>query len=183
MNNSYKQIIDKKLNGHQIDVIRRAIKFLITRDGKCHLVSLAAYLVTLNKNGFVSGNWCGYRKFRSMIEAYPEFFEIYDTESTDLAVRIIGNHSKIDEQEAEYGIDMNFDHFVYNYISPEFAKEVCGEFDLKDVLEDYCVFCNYLIYTYHKAIVDKKVLERGKLRLFHTGWFHNDTDDVFMLRG
>lgn len=173
----------KKLNGHQIDVLRRAILFLVARDGKARLVILASHLLTLDENGFKSGYWCGYRKLHLMIEAYPEFFEIYDDDTTDMSVRIVGNQGRVGNQYAKQPIDMNFDHFVYNYITSEFADEIRREYNLSDGMEDYCVFCNFLRYTYYKAEKEGKVLEHGNLRMFHTGWFHDNTDDVYMLWG
>lgn len=173
----------KKLNGHQIEVLRRAIIFLIARDGKARLVNLASYLLTLDENGFTSGYWCGYRKLRPMIEAYEELFEIYGTETTDMSVRIVNSQGHVVNQDTKLPIDMNFDHFVYNYITPDFAEEIRREYNLGDGLENYCVFCNYVRYTFHKAVAEGKVLEKGHLRMFHTGWFHNNTDDVYMLWG
>lgn len=176
-------IVMKKLNGHQIDVLRRAITFLIARDGKARLVILASYLLTLDENGFACGDWCGYGKLRPMIEAYPEFFEIYGSESTDMSVRIVGNQGHGVSHDTKKTIDMNFDHFVYKYITPDLAEEIRCEYNLTDGMEDYCVFCNFLRYTYYKAEKEGKSLEHGNIRMFHTGWFHNNTDAVFMVWG
>lgn len=173
----------KKLNGHQIDVLRRAILFLVARDGKARLVILASYLLTLDENGFKSGYWCGYRKLHLMIEAYPEFFEIYDADTTDRSVRIVGNQGHVGNQYAKQPFDMNFDHFINNYITSEFADEIRREYNLSDGMEDYCVLCNFLRYTYYKAEKEEKVFGNGTMRMFHTGWFHNNTDEVYMLWG
>lgn len=173
----------KKLNGHQIDLIRRAILFLIERDGQARLDILDSYLISLNKTGFKEDYWCGYYEFRSMVEAYPEFFEIYGDKSADMSVRIVDRKRHQDNQDVRLSVDMNFDHFVYRYITPEFAEEICREYNLADGLDNYCVFCNYVRYTYYKAQKEGKTLEYGNLRMFHTGWFHNNTDDVYMLWG
>ena len=184
MYNSYMTIIEmKKLNGHQIDVLRRAIRFLIERDDKARLVILASYLISLKENGFFSGDWCGYLKLRPMIEAYPEFFEIYDDGTTDLSVRIVDSQGHLANQDTKQHIDMNFDHFVYKYITPDFADEIRREYSLTDGMEDFCVFCNSVRYTYYKAEKEGKVLGNGTMRMFHTGWFHNNTDEVYMLWG
>lgn len=172
----------KNLNRHQIDVIRRAIKYLIARDGEASLVSLASYLLSLNEKGFIGDNWCGYPKFRPMIDAYPEFFEIYGHDATNKFVRI-REHVISENQPIRAESEKDFGNFVYRNITPELAQEVSMEFGLNDGLEDYCVFCNYLIYTFYKAVAEGKVLQFGNLRMFHTGWFHNNTDDVYMLWG
>lgn len=173
----------KKLNGHQIDVLRRAIVFLNARDGRARLVRLSSYLQTLDENGFTSGYWCGYGRLRTMIEAYPEFFEIYGSDSTDLSVRIADSRRLQGIRENRESVDMNFDRFVYKNIKPGFAEEIRREYNLADGLENHCVLCNYLIYMNYKAMAENKVLECGNIRMFHTGWFHNDTDDVYMLWG
>lgn len=173
----------KILTGHQIDVIRRAILTLSEMGEQVPLVELAAYLLSQNKSGFHKNDWCGYKKFRPMIEGYPEFFEIFGEEKTNMAVRVV-NHSKSkDTYRQSSRMDMNFDTFVRDNLTKEAVADYVNEFKLKDGLEDFCVFCNVLRYTYHKANTEGKVLALDDLRLVHTGWFYENVDPIFILWG
>lgn len=175
---------EKRLSGHQIDVIRRAIISLIDREGEALLAKLGIYLSSLNESGFRKENdWCGFQKLLPMLQAYPKFFEIYDNVADAKAVRIVANPAKATSATTQQSLNMNFDEFVGKNFTVDFVNEICNEYGLKDGLEDYCVFCNFLRYTYHKAIAEGKVLETNNMRLFHTGIFHNNTDDVYLLWG
>lgn len=86
---------EKRLSGHQIDVIRRAIISLIDREGEALLAKLGIYLSSLNESGFRKENdWCGFQKLLPMLQAYPQFFEIYDNVADAKAVRIVANPAK-----------------------------------------------------------------------------------------
>lgn len=175
---------EKRLSGHQIDVIRRAIIFLIARDGEALLAKLGIYLSSLNESGFrKEDEWCGYHKLATMIGAYPNFFEIYDNEANAKAVRIVANLINTASATTQQSLNMNFDEFVWNNFTDDFVNEICSEYGLKDGLEDPCVFRNFMIYTYHKAFAEGKVLEAGNMRLFHTGLFYDSTDDIYLLWG
>ncbi len=90
---------------------------------------------------------------------------------------------RIDSQKAKPTFDMNFDHFLRKHFTPALAKQICREYNLTDGMENLCVSYNYLKFTYYKAQKEGKVLEREHVRIFHTGWHHNNTDDVYMLWG
>lgn len=183
--NSDRSFMEKKrLSGHQIDVLRRRISSNIARDGEALLGKLGKDLYSLNESGFnKEDEWCGYHKLATMIGAYPNFFEIYDNEANAKAVRIVANLINTASATTQQSLNMNFDEFVGKNFTVDFVNEICNEYGLKDGLEDYCVFCNFLRYTYHKAIAEGKMLEADNMRLFHTGLFHNNTDDVYLLWG
>lgn len=173
----------RSLNSRLIGLIKNGVRELENRDGVARLVMLSPYLLSLGEDRFRKGNWGGHRKLRPMLEAYPEIFQLGNLDSTDITVRIVETTPHAHSREKEVPIDRNFDHFVYNHLSIAIAAETCREYSLGDGMEDYCVYCNYLRYTYHRACAEGKVLEYGNLSMFHTGWFHNQTDDVYMLWG
>lgn len=175
---------EKRLSGHHIDVLRRTISSNIARDGEARLAELGNALLALNESGFnKEDDWCGYHKLAAMIGAYPNFFEIYDNDSNAKAVRIVANPTNTSSATTQQSLNMNFDEFVSKNFAVDFVNEIRNEYGLKDGLEDYCVFCNFLKYTFHKAVTEGKVLEADNMRLFHTGLFHNNTDEVFLLWG
>lgn len=175
---------EKRLDGHQIDVIRRAIMLLIARDGEALLAKLGIYLLSLNEYGFSrEDEWCGYLKLITMIKAYPKFFEIYDNEANAKAVRIVANPSNAATTTTQPGLNMNFAEFVNKNFTDDFVNKFCSEYGRKDGCEVPCVFRSITINTYHKASAEGKVLEAGDMRLFHTGFFYDSTDDVYLLWG
>lgn len=175
---------EKILSGHQIDVIRRAIISLIDREGEALLAKLGIYLSSLNESGFrKEDDWCGFQKLLPMLQAYPKFFEIYDNVADAKAVRIVENPSNAATTTTQPGLNMNFAEFVNKNFTDDFVNKIISEYGLKDGLEYPCGCRNHIIYTYHKASAEGKVLEAGDMRLFHTGLFHNNTDDVYLLWG
>ena len=183
--NSDRSVMKKKrLDRHQIDVVRRAIKLLIARDGEAPLAKLGIHLRSLNEYGFSrEDEWCGYLKLIRMIKAYPEFFEIYDNEANAKAVRIVANPSNAATTTTQPGLNMNFAEFVNKNFTDDFVNKICSEYGLNDDLKVPCVFRSITINTQHKASAEGKVLEADNMRLFHTGLFHNNTDDVYLLWG
>lgn len=175
---------EKRLSGHQIDVILRAIISLIDREGEALLAKLGIYLSSLNESGFrKEDDWCGFQKLLPMLQAYPKFFEIYDNVADAKAVRIVANPAKTTSATTQQSLNMNFDEFVNKNFTDDFVNKIISEYGLKDGLEYPCGCRNHIIYTYHKASAEGKVLEAGDMRLFHTGFFHNNTDDVYLLWG
>lgn len=161
------------LTGHQIDVLRRQVNFLIEQDGEAKVAKVASRIASLHENGLTPSEWAGYGKFERMIDDYPQFFEIYPNDSNVKCVRpILSNSRPL----------MDFDDFVYNNLTPELALKTCSEHNLKG-LDDYCVFSNYIRYTRHKATAEGKVLSSGKVEFFHTGLFNSNNDSIYCVWG
>lgn len=167
-------------NNQRIEIIRRVIT---EHGGRMRLVHLAGCLTNLHGSGFAGGYWCGYRSFRAMLEANPEHFEIFGESNTDKSVRLASNRDCSNSEIATQALDMNFDNFMRNHITPESLAELSTMCDLSDGLEDPCVLYNVIRFTGHKAEAEGKVLLYNNMRMFHTGLFYNNTDEVFLLWG
>lgn len=143
---------------------------------------LAQYLILLNEPGFRNRYWCGFYKLAKLIKAYPESFEIYGDSLTDKYVRILNHNENSNSSESTINPGINAT-FIRTHLSEDNHRECLSQLRISDGLEDFCVFSNYIIYMYYKAEVENKVLIRDNVRLFHLGWFHENTDDVYMLFG
>lgn len=171
------------LSDRQLNILEQTIRSVKASKGRAMCEVIAKALKQCGESGFTPNDWCGYGKFIKMIEAYPNNFSIIEHSHLRKEIILLEHNDSNQSAEQPQTTNMSFDNLMATHFPENRQSECIEQYGLGDEMRDFCIFSNYLRYTYHKAIADGKVLMHENVRMFHTGWFHNDTDPVYMIWG
>lgn len=171
------------LPGDIIDINRRGIIRISPETKECPIASVGHLLRKRNDIRFSPKNWAGYPSLKSMYEAAPKHFEVYykNSNKTDLWVRV--KPRSIANNVATANVECSIEEYIQKEFTPEHCQELRDMVNFDDeCFNDDCILRSCLIYRYHKATSEGKVVETAEgTKVWNTGWFVNGTVPLYMI--